>query len=119
MAKKKESAVYTLCHGRKEPFRRTVNYSGDKSAMLVFEPGVDVSLDATELEQCQDLIRNGMIVPADRDAKGRLRITRVSNAESEATIESLQQRLADLEAVNADLMKQLDEATGGDGGKGS
>lgn len=113
MASKKE--VYTLRLGRLQPFRRTVQYGKDKSAQLVFEPGVDVELDKTELEQCQDLIDTEMIVPADRDAKGRLRMPRVSSEEDTKAIEKLQKKVETLEAENAELQKMLEQASAPEG----
>lgn len=105
MAKKEakgESAAYTLLRGRTQPFRRTV-----ASRLLVFEPGVDLELTAEEQEQCADLIANGMIVPSDRDAKGRLR------GPQRQVVESLEARVEKLEAENAELKELLDAATGG------
>lgn len=108
MAKRKEA--YTLKLGRMVPFRRTVKV-GKNSVQLVFEPGCDLELSSEELEQCQDLIDTGMIVPANRDAKGRLRVVRERTEEDAATIESLEAQIAEKDARIAELEKQLDEAT--------
>jgi hypothetical protein len=100
--------LYTLRRGREQPFRRTVTL-GDKQVQLVFEPGVDLDLSPDEIVQCQDLIDSQMIVPATRDAKGRLRVVR-STTEA-ATLAALQAKNDELEARVAELTALLDEAT--------
>lgn len=110
MAKKK--TPFTLMLGRTQPFRRTVHYGSGKnakSAQLVFEPGVDVDLDAEELEQCEDLIATGLLVPADRDAKGRLRMSREAPAGAEAKIEELEKKVERLAEENEGLKCRLAE----------
>ncbi len=112
---------YTLRRGREQPFRRTVNLTREVegeggelveekySVQLVFEPGVDIELSPVELEQCADIIASQMIVPAIRDAKGRLRVMRTPA--DTATIASLTAKNDELEARVAELTALLDEVT--------
>lgn len=110
MAKKKSGELYALTRTRNTPFRRTVEVNG-KSVQLVFTPGEDLELSPEELEQCQDLIDVGMIVPAIRDEKGRLRVVRERTEEDVATIEALEELVAEKDARIVELEKLLDEAT--------
>lgn len=116
MAKKKtepaeeevSETLYTLRRGREQPFRRTVTLGGNQ-VQLVFEPGVDLDLSPDEIVQCQDLIDNQMIVPATRDAKGRLRVVR--SVTEAATIATLQAKCDEQEARIAELEALLEEST--------
>lgn len=110
-----DANLYTIRRDRKLPFRRTVTYNAgkknEKQAQLVFEPGVDLELSKEELAQCQDLIDSEMIVPADRDAKGRLRVARDRSPQADAALSEAQDRIAELEAENAELRATLEAAT--------
>lgn len=105
MAKKKEP--YSLRPGRVEPFRRTVSQQNGKSVQIVFEQGVDVDLSADELEQCRDIVESGMIVPATRDAKGRLRVPREFVEKAEGEIAKLEKRVEELSAENEALKARI------------
>lgn len=121
MAKSK-NVLLTLRRDRELPFRRTVTVGKDGSTkQLVFEPGVDLELTEEMAAQVQDLIDSGMIVPADRDAKGRLRVPRSAELSSDSKLEEvvdnlratvLQQRqeIAELKAKNDELEALLETA---------
>lgn len=87
----------------------SVGKKGD-TKQLVFEPGVDLELEPELVAQVQDLIDNRMIVPADRDEKGRLRVSRSAAAvDNSGEVEALKARLAERDTQIADLQKQVDE----------
>lgn len=113
-----DANLYTLMLGRMQPYRRTVTYNAgkksEKQAQIVFEPGVDVELTTEELDQCQDLVDVQIIVPANRDAKGRLRVSRELEAANGEAAE-LKARVAELEAENAELRAMIE----GDGSEES
>lgn len=108
---KSSAVLLTLRRDREQPFRRTVSVGkkGD-TKQLVFEPGVDLELEPELVAQVQDLIDNRMIVPADRDEKGRLRVSRSAAAvDNSGEVEALKARLAERDTQIADLQKQVDE----------
>lgn len=81
MAKQKTS--YTLRRDRTQEFRRTVRYKNGSTAVLVFQPGVDIELTAEEVAFLKNEIECGMVVVTNRDGKGRQRLTRPAAAPAE------------------------------------
>lgn len=113
MAKKKPHA-YTLKLGVDHAYKRTIVIRDKrdkkkvvKEYQITFEPGIDVELSDDELEQCQDLISVGHIVPATRDEKGRLRMEKMVRREVNEEMAALEKQIAGLEEENAELAQRL------------
>lgn len=122
---------FTLQRGRTQPFHRTITFSkkvvrkdektGKQTATIeqvkkpvhmVFEPDVDYELTEEEQAFLVTEISNGLLVPTNRDAKGRQKTDRSEQApEAAEQLASLQSRVDELEAANAKLTKDLADAT--------
>lgn len=106
-----EAGSYTLRRDRQQEFRRTIKYESGVTAQLVFKQGVDVELTQEEVDGLESEIACGMIVPTNRDDKGRQRVVREVTPEATATICNLEQQVEELSAKCAELTRQLGEAT--------
>lgn len=126
-----KTTPYTLRRGREQEFRRTVNYfttdkEGNKtpdqkreSVQFRFLPDEDVQLTDEEIEFMSPDIAAGVIVPADRDAKGRQRVQRNEPtpeaaeiiAKLESKVEALSAKLSSVKAENKSLKADLEAAT--------
>lgn len=132
---KTKTASYTLQIGRTKAFQRTifafkeidakdelgtpikkkVRDESVEPVTMVFEPGQDYQLTPDEIDFLATEIRTGVLVPTNRDPKGRqktLPADYVPNAdekiaELEGKIESLAAANSELKAANAELKKKL------------
>jgi hypothetical protein len=102
---------YTLRRDREQEFRRTINYESGVAAQLVFQPGVHVELTQEEVDGLENEIKVGMIVPSNRDDKGRQKLIREVTPEATATITKLEKQVEELSAENAQLKADLEAAT--------
>jgi hypothetical protein len=116
---KPKSGTFTLRNGHATTFRRTVTLDGSslnpkkptadaEKVQLAFEPGVDYPLSEVEVAGCQDLIDAGILVPANRDDKGRNKpIAASPRTDADSTIDKLEKKVEELAAENAALKAKL------------
>lgn len=135
---KSSTTPYTLARGRNQPYRKTITYLSEQpligsdgkqvvgpdgkpvlkmlpdpkrpAVQMVFEADEDIELTEEELGHLENAIKSGVIVPTNRDGKGRQRSTRVApSPEAADEIAKLEKKVEEVSAKNAELKSENDK----------